>query len=93
MEPRDLSQYDIERLPDHDLVMIMKNHPTYRSLSVARLTGRNGLVISRWTFTDLERRAIAEGEDVYLEVCTFGLPLQPMLPSVGLREIVIDDGD
>lgn len=85
MEPRDLSAEDTANLPDHDLVTYAKRQPSYRPLPVARLAGKEGRVVSRWTLTPEERARIATGEDLYLEVLTFGLPLQPLLPTVGLR--------
>lgn len=43
----------------------------------------DGKVISRWTPTEAERRAILNGEDLYLTIHTFNTPLQPVLLTVG----------
>jgi hypothetical protein len=40
-------------------------------------------LLTRWTFTEEERRRIAEGEDLYLGVLTFGQPMQPVMIQVG----------
>jgi hypothetical protein len=91
MEPRDLSFEDVSKLPEHDIVVIAKEQPPYRPLPVARLAGKKGRVVSRWNLTGEERARIAAGEDLYLEVLTFGLPLQPLLPTVGLRVIAAEE--
>ncbi len=41
-------------------------------------------VISRWTPTCQQRLAIAQGEDLYLELKTYGGPLQPIRLTVGM---------
>ena len=53
----------------------------YRDLPSIRTP--DGKVVTRWTFTDAERAAILRGEDVYLTICTFNTPLQPVLLTVG----------
>jgi len=45
--------------------------------------GNAPFLLTRWTFTDEERAAIAAGEDLYLGVLTFGQPLQPLSLQVG----------
>lgn len=40
-------------------------------------------VLSRWCLTTAQREAIANGADVYLEMYTFGEPLQPVRLAVG----------
>jgi len=85
MEPIGLELEQTAFLPPHDLVTYAKDQPQYRPLQVARLHGGEGRLISRWTFTSEERAQIAAGEDLYIELLTFGQPLQPILPTVGLR--------
>ena len=41
-------------------------------------------VISRWHPTEQQRAAIAAGDDLYLELKTFGGPLQPIRLTVGM---------
>lgn len=40
-------------------------------------------VLSRWTLTAEQRQAVANGADIYLELLTFGGPLQPIRMAVG----------
>lgn len=87
MEPIGFEIEQTSLLPPHELVTYAKDQPEYRPLPVARLKGREGRLISRWTFTPEERARIAAGEDLYLMVLTFGGPLQPFLPSIGLLEL------
>lgn len=42
----------------------------------SRLQGEHS--ITRWKFSDAERKAIADGKDLYLSIMTFGNPLQPV---------------
>jgi len=101
MEPVGLELEQTTFLPPHDLVTYAKDQSPYRPLPVARLHGAEGRLISRWTFTPEERAQIAAGEDLYLEVLTFpgqhlcphcgqgchvSGALQPLLPTVGLRD-------
>lgn len=50
--------------------------PEYAGLKILR--SPEGRVMSRWTFTEEERRAIAEGADLFLTVHTFNHPFQPV---------------
>lgn len=87
MEPTGFEQEQTAFLPPHRLVTYAKDQPQYRPLPTVQLVGEEGRVISRWTLTPEERAAIAAGEDLYIEVLTFGRPLQPILPTVGLRDL------
>ncbi len=40
-------------------------------------------MLSRWSPTPKQREAIAAGADIFLELMTFGTPLQPILMFVG----------
>lgn len=42
-----------------------------------------GVVLSRWKLTDEERKAVANGADVFLSVWTFKQPLQPLRVEIG----------
>lgn len=86
MEPTGFELDQTLLLPPHDLVTYAKDQPAYKPLPVARLHGMEGRVVSRWTLTSEERAQIAAGEDLYIEVLTFGQPLQPLLPTVGLLD-------
>ena len=86
MEPIGFEDEQTMFLPPHELVTFAKDQPQYRPLPVVRLHGSEGRVISRWQLTPDERAKIAAGEDFYLEQLTFGSALQPILPTVGLRD-------
>lgn len=55
-----------------------KDQPEYIPLRALRSPAPNGDVLSRWTFTDEQRQAISDGADIFLNVMTFGQPLQPV---------------
>lgn len=58
-----------------------KDQPQYQPLRT--LPGRQGnSAISRFHFTDAQRKAISEGADIYLELLHFGGPLAPSLLMV-----------
>lgn len=86
MEPTGFELEQTAFLPPHELITYAADQPEYRPLPVVRLTGKEGRVISRWTLTPEERARIAAGEDLYIEMLTFHQPLQPVLPTVGLRD-------
>ncbi len=54
-----------------------EDQPEYSPLHVLR-GDIQGAVLSRWTFTGEQRRAIADGADIFLDILTFGQPLQPI---------------
>jgi hypothetical protein len=58
-----------------------KDQPQYRPLRT--LPARKGdSAIARFHFTDAQRKAIAEGADIYLELLHFGGPFAPSLIMV-----------
>lgn len=59
-------------------VVYAKDQPQYLPLRALVSKGPWGRVISRWTFTPEQRKAIAEGADVLLELSTQHEPLQPI---------------
>lgn len=83
MDPRRLTDDERKRLPAHTAVTYGANQPEYIPLPAARLHNPEGSALTRWSLSDEERRAIAEGADVYLEQLTFGQRLQPVRLSVG----------
>jgi hypothetical protein len=54
--------------------------------ALAAVRSPEGLVVSRWTFTQEEREAIARGEDLYLSVLTFNHPFQMVKLTVGIPD-------
>lgn len=68
-------------------VVYAKNQIQYKPLRTLRGDAVDSPVISRWSPTDEQRKMIAEGKDIFLELLTFHQPLQPILVYVG------DDSD
>lgn len=58
-------------------VTYAKDQPEYKPLPVFRTQIS---VISRWRFSEAERRYIAEGGDLFIVMMNFGCPLLPILP-------------
>lgn len=59
---------------DKELVM-GKDQPEYITLPAIR---GKGVVLTRWKPNDIERKAIAEGADIYLSLYTGDGPMQPV---------------
>lgn len=70
---------------EHREVVYAKDQPEYIPLRTLVSAGTDRKVLSRWTFTDKQRQAIANGADIYLELSTFGRPLQPI-------RMIVSDG-
>ncbi len=62
-------------------VVYAKDQPGVSPLSVIK--SPEGILLSRWEFTDEERRAIAAGSDLLLFVHTINKPLQLYQMAVG----------
>ena len=82
-----LKTYDgpvVEGLEKYEIVYA-KNQPEY--IPLPTLAGALGSsAVSRWTPTDEQRKAIADGADIYLENFHFGQPLSPVRMSVARPE-------
>jgi hypothetical protein len=78
----------IDELVEHETVFA-KSQPPYHPLRALRSQTPEGRVMSRWTLTAEQRKAVAEGADVFLELLTFGDLLQPIRMLVAQR---IDSG-
>lgn len=37
----------------------------------------DGITVTRWRFSEAERRLIAEGKDLFITIKTFSTPMQP----------------
>lgn len=59
-----------------------KDQPEYIPLRTLRSSGPMGAVISRWTLTPEQRKAVADGADIFLELSTFRNPLQPIRMAI-----------
>jgi hypothetical protein len=60
-------------------VVYAKDQPQYNPLRALKSMKDNGAILTRWRPDEFERRAIADGADVFLEILTFHEPLQPVL--------------
>lgn len=67
---------------EHREVVYAKHQPQYLPLRTIVSDDRNRGVLSRWNLTPEQRKAIAEGADIYLQLLTGGDPLQPILMMV-----------
>jgi len=67
---------------EHKEVVYAKDQPPYIPLRTLVSAMPNKAVWSRWTLTPEQRKAVAEGADVFLECLTFGHPLQPLRMAV-----------
>jgi hypothetical protein len=82
MEPVD-PRIPLDRLPPQSrAVVIAKDQPEFTPLPV--VITRNHRFITRWSFTDEERAAIASGEDLFLTVITD--QFSPVRLNVGLGD-------
>lgn len=71
----------VEGLEDQE-VIYAKDQPQYIPLRTLKANGHMGQVVSRWTLTPEQRKAVAEGADIFLEISTFHQPLQPIRIAV-----------
>lgn len=69
-------------LEDHEVVYA-KDQPQYNPLRVIRSNTSDCQLLTRWTLTPEQRKDILDGADIYLELMTFGHPLQPIRIGVG----------
>ena len=76
-------------LEKHETVYA-KDQPQYRPLRTLPSLGGVG-AISRWHLTDAQRKAIAEGADIYHSLLHFGRPLAPSLVMVMSEPADTDD--
>lgn len=66
-------------------VVYAADQPEYQPLPVWRR--ESGAVVTRWRLTWRERFALLLGRSLYLEVLTFGRPLQPLYPTVSEADV------
>lgn len=70
---------------------IAKSQDEYNTL-VARYDKASGVITTLWELDDNEKRLIANGHPVHLEIMTFGHALQPLLIYVEGNEPSDKDG-
>jgi hypothetical protein len=59
----------------HEERIIAKDQPQYLPLPVIELG--KGVMVARWTLSEVERRIVAETGDVYIMMWTFNTPVMP----------------
>lgn len=72
----------VEGLEAHE-VIYAKNQPEYNPLRTLLSNTQERRVLSRWTLTPEQRRDVLNGADIFLELMTFGRPLQPIRLAIG----------
>ena len=63
-------------------IVYAKNQSPYIPLRTLVSSQLDRRVISRWTLTDEQRKAVADGADIFLILLTFGHLLQPIQMAV-----------
>ena len=71
----------IGNLGEHEVVYA-EDQLEYHALRTVQSKTAERSALSRWTLTPSQRKAVAEGADIFLEVMTFGSPLQPIRLAV-----------
>ncbi len=64
-------------------VVYAKDQPEYIPLRTLKHDNVMGCVVSRWSLTEEQRKAVAEGADIILEQSTIHRPLNPIRMGVG----------
>lgn len=72
-------------------VTVAEEQEEYMPITVARYQFSDGVrgTLTRWTFTDAERRAVAAGEDIYVMQLDGGGPMTPLSVQVGPGDYTI----
>jgi hypothetical protein len=68
---------------ESDEIVYAEDQPQYIPLRTLVGSDRDRKVLSRWSPNPEQRKALAEGADIYLQLLTFGDPLQPILMFIG----------
>lgn len=67
----------VDGLEQYEIVMA-KNQPEYNPLRCLPGNTEHGERLSRWSPTREQREAIAAGADIFLELLTHNMPMQPI---------------
>lgn len=67
-------------VPPGSRAIVIAEHQEYQDLPSVRTP--HGQVITRWTLSDAERRAIFMGEDIYITLLSHGT-INPLFATVG----------
>lgn len=76
----------IEGLEGYEIILGGPNAGQPDETEIAALRSPEGIVLTRWAFTEEERKAIAAGEDLLVSVATFNHPFQPLKIEVGEKQ-------
>ncbi len=73
-----LRSADVRALDSHglEMVRVAKNQPQY--IELPAVVSVHGLVTTRWALSWAERLCILLSGNIYLQVLSFGKPLQPV---------------
>jgi hypothetical protein len=75
-----------ERQPEYEpIVGVVAHNPHYGSAAVPGLRRENTIVVA-FRPNEEERTRLLAGEDIYLQLLTFGGSMQPVLLTVGKAE-------
>lgn len=86
MKPASPVAYDSETRWGISEIVYAKDQPQYLPLPALRWP--DGLVVSRWHPSWKERLLLILGGDVYLGLLTFNNPLQPIMLSTDIQEVI-----
>lgn len=71
------------RTGEREITLAEEQHDYQPITAVVRVREPGVSLVTRWTMTPEERAKVAAGEDIYVELLTFGGPMQPVVVSVG----------
>lgn len=86
MKPASPVAYDPETRWGISEITFAKDQPQYRPLPALKFS--DGLVVTRWSLSFMERLKVALGGSLYLGVQTFNNPLQPVIMATGVQEVM-----
>ena len=86
MKPASPVAYDPETRWGISEIVYAKEQPEYVPLPALRWS--DGLLVTRWSLSWKERLILILGGSVYLGVLTFNNPLQPVMLSTDIQEVV-----
>jgi hypothetical protein len=86
MKPVSPVAYDPETRWGISEIVFAKDQPEYIPLPALKFS--DGLVVTRWKLSWKERLHILLGGSVFLGLLTFNNPLQPIMLSTSLQEVV-----
>ncbi len=71
----------IKKFADRE-ILLGEGQPQYFPIPTLVMDGEDKTFISRWEFTEEERKKISSGASLFFYQSTFGLPFQPVLMMV-----------